>query len=141
MSLWCRFAQRHIPPSGAMSVLPSWVREYSTEMAFDPVTRLAINPVDSRLRRVLLSIRCDTLPSWRHNFPCRQGLSLSENRILGVHLPIKIEGGIFNSCTVFIVSCLRRKLLSEITSSNLPSHLSFALGIVPSCQCLRARRN
>jgi hypothetical protein len=36
-----------------MIVRPSWVKEYSTAMAFDFVTRLAINPVDSRLRRVL----------------------------------------------------------------------------------------
>jgi hypothetical protein len=42
-----------MPPSGAMIVRPSWVKEYSTAMAFDFVTRLAINPVDSRLPRVL----------------------------------------------------------------------------------------
>jgi hypothetical protein len=57
-----RFAPRHIPLSGAMSFLPSCVREYSTEMAFDFVTGFAINPADSRLRRVLVSMRCETLP-------------------------------------------------------------------------------
>ena len=45
-----------------MSVLPSCVREYSSAMAFDFVTRFEINPADSRLRRVLMSMRCETLP-------------------------------------------------------------------------------
>ena len=54
-----------------MIVFPNWVKEYSTAMAFDPITRLEINPVDSRVRRVLVSIRCDTLPRWRRNSPCR----------------------------------------------------------------------
>src|ERR1035438_2598144 len=61
------------------------------------------------------------LPRWRRNSPCRQGLPFSENKIFGVHLPIKIEGGIFDSCTVFIVSCLRRTFLSEITFRIFPS--------------------
>jgi len=76
-----------------MIVLPIWVKEYSTAMAFDLVSRLAISPVDSRLRRVLVSMRCETFPRWRRNSPCRCGLSLSENKILGVHLPIKIGAG------------------------------------------------
>jgi hypothetical protein len=54
-----------------MIVLPSCVKEYSTAMAFDLVTRLAINPVDSRLRRVLVSIRWETLPRCLRNSPCR----------------------------------------------------------------------
>jgi hypothetical protein len=54
-----------------MIVFPNWVKEYSTAMAFDPIARLEINPVDSRLRRVLVSIRCDTLPRWRRNSPGR----------------------------------------------------------------------
>jgi hypothetical protein len=45
-----------------MIVLPSLVKEYSTAMAFDLVTCLATNPVDSRLRRLLVSMRCETLP-------------------------------------------------------------------------------
>jgi hypothetical protein len=45
-----------------MIVLPSWVKEYSTAMAFDFVTRLPINPADSRLRRVLVNMRCEALP-------------------------------------------------------------------------------
>jgi hypothetical protein len=45
-----------------MIVFPTWVREYSTAMVFDLVKRLLINPVDSRLRRVLVSIRWETLP-------------------------------------------------------------------------------
>ena len=66
-----RFAQRHMPASGAMIVLPSSVNEYSTATAFDCVTCLAIKPADSRLRRVLVSIRCEMVPSWRRNCPCR----------------------------------------------------------------------
>jgi hypothetical protein len=46
-----------MPPSGAMIVFPNRVKENSTLIAFDLVTRLAINPVNSRLRRVLVSIR------------------------------------------------------------------------------------
>lgn len=86
-----RRAHRHIPRSGVMMVVPSCVNEYSAAMAFDFVTRLAIKPLDSRLRSVLVSMRCETLPTWRRNSPCRCGLSLSENKIFGVHLPIKIE--------------------------------------------------
>jgi hypothetical protein len=40
-----------------MSVLPSLVKEYSTATVFDLVTRLATNPLDSRLRSVLVSMR------------------------------------------------------------------------------------
>jgi hypothetical protein len=69
--LWYRFAQRHMLPSGVMIVFPNRVNEYSTLIAFDLVTRLAINPVNSRLRRVLVSIRWETLPRWRRNCPCR----------------------------------------------------------------------
>jgi hypothetical protein len=50
-----------MPLGGAMIVLPSLLNEYSTAMGFDPVTRLTIKPVDSRLQSVLVSIRCDTL--------------------------------------------------------------------------------
>src|SRR5207244_13514810 len=66
-----RFAQRHMPLSGAMIVVPSLVNEYSTVMALDCVMCLAIKPADSRLRRVLVSMRCDTLPIWRRNCPWR----------------------------------------------------------------------
>jgi hypothetical protein len=59
-----------------MNVLPSWVKEYSTAMAFDLVTRLAINPVDSRLRRVLVSIRWETLPIWLA-WPVRLGTDMT----------------------------------------------------------------
>jgi hypothetical protein len=40
-----------------MIVLSSGVKEYSTALVFVLVTRLVINPVDSRLRRALVSIR------------------------------------------------------------------------------------
>src|ERR1022692_2763911 len=78
------------------------------------------------------------LPRWRRNSPCRQGLPFSENKIFGVHLPIKIEGSIFDSCIVFIVFCLRRKLLSEITFRIFLSYLSFAARqrpSLPECAC------
>jgi hypothetical protein len=86
-----------------MIVLPGCVNEYSTAMDFDLVTRLTINPAYSRLRRVLVSILCETLPRWRRNSPCRCGLSLSENKTLGVHLPIKMGEGVFDPGIVFIV--------------------------------------
>jgi len=86
-----------------MIVVPSCVNEYSAEMAFDFVTRLAINPVDSRLRSVRVSMRCETLPTWRRNSPCRCGLSLRENRILGVHLPIKMENEFFDAWVFMVV--------------------------------------
>jgi len=54
-----------------MSVLPSGVKEYSTASVFAFVARRAISPVDSRLRRVRVSIRCEMLPRWRRNSPCR----------------------------------------------------------------------
>jgi hypothetical protein len=41
-----------------MMVFPGWVNEYSTARGFAVVALLAINPEDSRLRRVLVSIRC-----------------------------------------------------------------------------------
>ena len=40
-----------------MIVLPSLLSEYSTAMGFELVTCLAIKPVDSRLRSVLVSMR------------------------------------------------------------------------------------
>jgi hypothetical protein len=79
-------------------VLPCWVKEYSTAMALDLVTRRVISPVDSRLRRVLVSIRWEIFPRWRRNSPCRCGLSFRENKIPGVHLPIKIVGCVVDSC-------------------------------------------
>ena len=54
-----------------MIVLPSLVNEYSKALALDLVARLVINPLDSRLRRVLVSIRCETLPNCRRNSACR----------------------------------------------------------------------
>ena len=76
-----------------MIVLPSLVNEYSKALALDLAARRVINPVDSRLRRVLISMRWETFPTLRRNSPCRQGLSFSEKRIFGVHLPIKIGPG------------------------------------------------
>ncbi len=71
-------------------MLPSLVNEYSKALALDLVARRVINPVDSRLRKVLVNIRWETLPMLRRNSACRYGLSFNEKRIFGVHLPIKI---------------------------------------------------
>ena len=92
-----------------MIVLPSWVKEYSTATVFELVTRLATSPVDSRFRRDRVSMRCETFPTRRRNYPCRRGFSPSENKILGVHLPIKIGGEFFDPCIFFIVCCLVKK--------------------------------
>ncbi len=54
-----------------MMVLPSLVSEYSKALARVLVACRAINPLDSRLRKVLVNIRCETLPSWRRNSACR----------------------------------------------------------------------
>src|SRR5215831_13875032 len=81
ISLWCRSAQPQMLVSGAIKVLPIAVKEYSTAIDFDLVTRLAINPADSRLRSVLVRIRCETLPRRRRNCPCRRGFSRSEDKI------------------------------------------------------------
>ena len=119
-----------------MIVVPSSVKEYSTAMAFDLVTRLAINPLDSRLRRVLVSIRWETLPSRRRNCPCRYGLCFSENKILGVHLPMKSAAVVFDPGIVFIASCLPRKRPGELTVRIRHSRLSFATRHRPSLPVL-----
>jgi len=93
-----------------MIVFPSLLNEYSTAMGFGLVTRLTIKPVDSRLRRVLVSIRCDTLPTWRRSSPWRCGLSLSENKILGVHLPINIGAGLFDLAPSFCSALVGRSV-------------------------------
>jgi hypothetical protein len=106
-----------------MSVLPSRVKEYSTAMAFDLVTRLAIN---ARLRRVLVGIRWETLPTWRRNCPCRSGFSFSENKTLGVHLPMKIAGTILELCTAFIMFRLLQELHHGMTFRISVSQFSCA---------------
>ena len=73
-----------------MIVRPSWVNEYSKALALDLAACRVINPVDSRLRKVLVSMRWETFPTLRSSSPCREGLASSEKRISGVHLPIKI---------------------------------------------------
>jgi hypothetical protein len=44
-------------------VFPRSVKEYSTAMAFDLVTRLAIKPADSRLRSVLVAFVVKRYPA------------------------------------------------------------------------------
>jgi hypothetical protein len=99
-----------MPLSGAMIVFPSLLNEYSTAIGFDLITRLTIKPVDSRLRRVLVSIRCETPPTWRRSSPCRLGPSFSENKIVGVHLPIKIAAGLFDLAPPFCFSLVGRSV-------------------------------
>jgi hypothetical protein len=144
-SLWLLLAQRQMLFNGAINVLPSFVNEYSTAMDFDLVTRLAINPVDSRLRRVLVSIRCETLPTRRRSSPCRWGRSLSEDKILAVHLPMKIVETIFDSGPSFFFILLqpavklfergdRRKNCSSYLGfgSSPPRHLASPFGLAAS---------
>src|SRR6516225_3526198 len=81
--------------SGAIKLFPMAVREYSTAGDFDSVTRLATNPVDSRLRRVLVRIRCEMPPRRRRSFPWRCGPSRRVDKITTVHFPMKIVGTTF----------------------------------------------
>ena len=101
-SLRYRFAHRHMPRSGEIIVRPRRVSEYSTATVFARSTLLVINPVSSSLRSDLVSMRCDTLASCRRSSPWRWGLSSRENKIRGVHLPIKISSGVANCCVVFM---------------------------------------
>jgi hypothetical protein len=89
-----------------MIVLPSLVNEYSKALALDLVARRVINPVDSRLRSVLVSMCWETFPTLRRSSPCRCGLSFSEKRIFGVHLPIKIGPGFSMLAFLDITWCL-----------------------------------
>ena len=73
---------------GARNDLPTFVNEYSTANGLDFVTRLAINPVDSRFLSVLVSIRWEIGRSRRRNSPCRCGLSRSEDKMDTLHLPM-----------------------------------------------------
>jgi len=92
-SLWLSFAQRQILSNGMIKLFPSLVREYSTARDLDlVVTCLAISPQDSRLRRVRVSIRCETLPKPLRNCPWRHGPFFNESMIFTVHLPMKIVG-------------------------------------------------
>src|SRR6516162_5542244 len=88
--LWCRSAQRQMLVSGDMKVLPIGVRQYSTAMGFDVVTCLATNPVRSRLRRVLVRMRCETPSSCRSSSPLRYGFFWRQDKTSTLHLPLKI---------------------------------------------------
>ena len=87
-----------------MIVLPSLVNEYSKALALALVARRVINPVDSRLRSVRVSMRWEMSPTLRCNSACRWGLSFKEKRIFGVHLPIKIGPG-FSMLALDITWC------------------------------------
>jgi hypothetical protein len=106
-SFWLLFAQRQMLVNGVINVLPNLVNEYSTAMGFDLVMRLAINPAASRLRRVLVSIRCETLPRRRRSSPCLWAPSFSEDKIFAVHLPIKIVETVFDSGSSFFFMLLQ----------------------------------
>lgn len=79
-----------------MTVRPSWVKEYSTAMAFDPVTRLAINPVDSIPKRSGKHPLGDA-PEVATQLPVSMRPFFQRKQDLGVHLPIKIGEGVFVS--------------------------------------------
>src|SRR6516225_8510579 len=81
-----------MPASGVTKLFPIGVREYSTAGDFDAVTHLATNPVDSRLRSVLVRIRCEMPPRRRRSFPGRCGPSRRVDKITTVHFPMKIVG-------------------------------------------------
>src|SRR5215467_515184 len=85
-----------MPVSGAIKVLPSGVREYSTATDLDPVTRLATNPADSSLRSVLVRIRCETPSSCRSSSPLRYALFCRQDKIPTVHLPLKMGYSRYN---------------------------------------------
>lgn len=93
-----------------MSVLPSSVSEYSTATIFDLVSRLPTNPVDSSSRRVRVSMRWEMPRRRCRSSPWRWGLPSSENRTLGVHLPIYTDPTAADSRAVMplhlLVACL-----------------------------------
>lgn len=108
MSFRFCFAHWHMLSRGRMNVLPNSVSEYSTPRPFDPVRVLAINPVDSRLRSVRVSMRCETPLSRRRSCPCRWGLSCRANKMLTVHLPTKMGEAEFDLSLVSIFHMLLR---------------------------------
>src|SRR5262249_28623961 len=57
--------------NGTIKLLPNLVSEYSTVMDLDRVTFLEISPLDSRLRSVRVSIRCEMAPKRRRSCLCR----------------------------------------------------------------------
>lgn len=93
-----------------MSVLPSSVSEYSTATIFDLVSRLPTNPVDSSSRRVRVSMRWEMPRRRCRSSPWRWGLPSSENKTLGVHLPIYTDPSAADSRAVMpshlLVACL-----------------------------------
>src|SRR6516162_6735154 len=76
--------------SGAIRVSPIDVKEYSTAMDFDLVTRLATKPADSRLRSVRVRMCCETPSSCRSSSPWRCVPFCRQDKISTVHLPMKI---------------------------------------------------
>ena len=64
----------------------------------------------------------------------------SEDKILGVDLPMKSGETIFDPCVDFIVSCRERFSVGQ-GFKIWHSRLSSTPSTVPPCQCLRAERN
>jgi hypothetical protein len=108
-----------------MNVVPNWVSEYSTPRPFDPAAPLVINFVDSRLRRVRVSIRCEAPLSRRCSCPCRWGLSCSANKIFTVHLPTKIGRSSVDLSVVFFICAVSRENVSAVLP-NCFCHLLLA---------------
>lgn len=56
--------------------------------------------------------------------PMSIGSVFQRKQNLGVHLPIKIGGTVFDSCSAFIRSCLLRKFPAGLFSRSAPSHVA-----------------
>jgi hypothetical protein len=126
MSFRFCLAHWHMLSSGAMNVLPNLVNEYSTPRPFDPARFLAINPVDSRLRSVRVSMRCETPLIRRCSCPCRWGVSCRENKMLTVHLPMKMGGAALFLSLVFIFMCYSVGEIDGISAESFGTTFSFA---------------
>ena len=76
-------------------VLPSLLNEYSTAMGLDLITCLTTKPVDSRFRRVLVSIRCEMFPQMTAQFPVAMSPLLKRKQDLGRPSGDKNRGRLF----------------------------------------------
>src|SRR5215469_4559270 len=116
-SLCSRSTQLQMLVSGDINALPTGVREYSTATDFDVVTRLATNPADSKLRSVLVRIRCETPSRHLISSPWRCGLFCRQVKILTVHLPMKTVAITFEPRPDFLCICSTRQ--REIRSARI----------------------
>ena len=96
-------AQRQMLPKGTINALPSFVSEYWTAIGLPSYTCRLIRPVDSRFRKVRVSMRCEMFRNLRRNCPWRCGPLFSAYMIFTVHLPTKIVGTRFEPSPVFSI--------------------------------------